>query len=64
MSTDWAGVERSKPKMTPGFYSWWTEKKTAGYMVTNENKIVNMDLRSGIISSVFNNKIIHVPGRP
>lgn len=59
-STDWAGVKTPNPQMIPGLYTWWTKKKAAGYMVTDENKIVNMDLRSGMISSIFNNKIVHV----
>lgn len=53
------GVKRPRPKRIPRLYILWTENIITDNMETDDNKIVNMNLRSGI-NSIFNIKTVLV----
>ena len=53
------GVKRPRSKRIPRFHILWTENIITDNMETDENKMVNMNLRSGI-NSIFNIKTVLV----
>lgn len=53
------GVKRPRPKRIPRLCILWTENIITDNMETDDNKIVNMNLRSGI-NSIFNIKTVLV----